>query len=406
MASSDDLLDVLKELNDKDAQHPPSNKSDKKATSTSVPETLLEATEHAQTAAELAQVATERALHLGKKQKESIIEMSEALGAWRHATRSALKELKGEPKKSTLMVVLTALLAASTLGGGGFMLYQVKKQVEVGKADILDLMQTQMAVQNQKTQLKLDELASTIEAMQASLKKEMQQLQTQQQAAASITPFTIRVDDAAIVPDSHAAPHPAPQHTPSPPHGGGHAPAHAPAAATQHNDDRHPHTAHAAAPSHVTAHTPHEAAQPPASAAEDARWTQLEAAIKQLQAQLAEYLSQTHHTPAPSAAPASDAAALAEVKHLLKTQQHELKIIRAALWKLRKQQHTAAPHAAASPQALKQLNETVKQLSAQIQALKAQRQQLHKALQALKVQTQTLLKNQSYYYKAPPLEVE
>ncbi len=396
MASSDDLFDMLRELDDNrdtDTEKPVSSKPQATATTHDLATTLLEATVQAQTAAELAQVATERCVHLNKEQKESLIEMSEALGAWRHATRSALKELKKEQKKSTLMLALTALLAASTLGGGGFMLYQVKKQVELGKADILDLMQTQMAVQSQSTQLKLDELASTIESLQHSLKQELQQLTLAQNSA---TPVEVHSHTLQTAPDTHPSETTETNQLPVMTH----AEKQVTTAAITHSKYAEAHTEQISSTNeHVNDDT--------------ARWERLEQAVEQLRQQLAQLeqkisqgamqpntrAAQTHHTE-------TTPDTLAALQTLLQTQQKDLKVIRSALWKLRQQQRTTTPSSTMDAQTLKQINTTLQHLSKQIEGLKTQQQQMQRALQTLKTHTQTLLKNQGYSYKAPPLEVD
>lgn len=397
MASSDDLFEMLRELDDNrdtDTEKPVSSKPQATATTHDLATTLLEATVQAQTAAELAQVATERCVHLNKEQKESLIEMSEALGAWRHATRSALKELKKEQKKSTLMLALTALLAASTLGGGGFMLYQVKKQVELGKADILDLMQTQMAVQSQRTQLKLDELASTIESLQHTLKQELQQLTLAQTSA---TPVKAHSHTRQTAPDTHPPETTETNQLPVMTH----AEKQVSTAAVTHSKD-------------TEAHTPEQVSSTNEHVDNDtARWERLEQAVEQLRQQLAQleqkisqsamqpntHAAQTRHT---EAAPDT----LAALQTLLQTQQKDLKVIRSALWKLRQQQRTTTPSSTLDAQTVKQINTTLQHLSTQIEGLKTQQQQMQRALQILKTHTQTLLENQGYSYKAPPLEVD
>jgi len=405
--TADELLQELESLGEDERS--PASASDATPApnpSASPLETLLEATRLAQEAGEEAQIAAERCLTLAKEEKENLIEMSEALGAWRHASRSAIEDMKAARRHMAIMMGVSLVFGAAAMGVTGWMMYQVKYEAESAKADILDLMQTQFTLFNQKTGLKVDELASLIESMQAEVQRMMKEstrgIHDHVTPVAIVAPGTAEAE--AATPGHHAsspaageshstATHPLSTQPPAAPHA-----MHAPA--------------HAAQQPHAQEHAAHE--QPTAAEAikrgssdqhldTRAILTRLDALEKQLVTLLKQ--QQRTHVPSGNHAADSNSHALAELRKLLLAQEKQLRIIRSALWKLRQQQSKAST--LPSPSAgtdLSEIKRAIDMLAKQVQQLREQQQALRETVDKLKKETAKL--NQPYRYRAPPLNLE
>ncbi len=393
--NTDDLLQELADLESGELNAPAADKTAKTPSVNHPQDVLLEATGQAQEAAELAQVATDRALSLGKEQKESIIEISEALGTWRQASRAAHKELLSSRKKTAAMLGITAVLSIATLGGGGWILWQIQKAAENAKADVLDLLQTQLAVFNQKTLLKLDELAAVIESLQAELNRPTPADHAKTVPPSSQTPhyqapvtFGSSAPVTASAPTQHAQPESGHEDPP---------PSHATPPRTAHTDTP-------SAGAHHTADTGRHA--PFADAQLDKRLSAIEKALSDMQLKLHTLLQRQHASQPPHGSSATHSSALAEVRKLIAAQSQQLKIIRAALWKLR-QQTTRGGHVQTHGTAdLNTIKRALDTLTHQIGKLQAQQQQMRAEIAALKQQTAKLAADRPYSYKAPPLNLE
>lgn len=388
--NTDDLLEELAELEEADLSPSPSLRP----ADTSPPprqDVLLEATQQAQQAAELAQVAADRALALSKEQKENIIEISEALGAWRQASRSSLKALQSSHRKMSIMVGLSALLSVATLSGGGWLLWQIQKATEAAKADILDLLQTQLVVFQQKTTLKLDELAAVVESFQAELnrlaKSGLISGVTPAPAADQSTIPSTEATDSPVIPDlAQEAVH---QFQPN-----AVASTNTPSTSPAHSTQGHP-------PSSAQ-----ENEQKTLPAAEiTLKLTAIESALTQVQQQLKQLLAQQKTLQLPQPVRNISPAALADIRKMIAEQNRHLKIIRTSLWKLRQQQ-TSALSSSTRPDQLKRLEQAITSLTRQIQQLKSQQEKMRAELTALKQQTAKLAAEQPYSYRAPPLNLQ
>jgi Mg2+ and Co2+ transporter CorA len=398
--STEDLLDELASLDqdriqlDTDmSKVAPTPTPSKPSSATTV---LLEATKQAQEAAELAQIAADRALTLSKEQKESIIEINEALGSWRHASRSAVKEIQAARKHMAIMLGTSIFLSVAALGGAGWILTQVKDQAESAKADVLDLLQTQNALFNQKTVLKIDELATVIESLQTELNKLQHGIQQHQTrvdihaAPPANTPIAIAHMS---VTNLHAQPT---THTKDTVHHEPPAPIHLPAAPQQH----------ATSPIHIEQHTTPEPHVPTIHPPKEA--VDIQQQLDQLKTLVEKLLHQQQHV-APQTLQSPSPQALNQIQAMLKEQAKQLKIIRASLWKLRQQQagmmQKNQPHMA-QPADLVGVKRAIEHLASHIQQIKAQQQHIQQEIQALKQQTAKLATERSYQYKAPPLNIE
>ncbi len=410
--TADDLLQELESLDDSEGTDSPADAPSSPPPSTASPlETLLEATRLAQEAGEEAQIAAERSLALAKEEKESIIEISDALGAWRHASRSAIDDMRAARRHMAIMMGVSLLFGAAAMGVTGWMMYQIKYEAESAKADILDLMQTQFTLFNQKTGLKVDELASLIESMQAEVQRMLKESGGVQH---HVTPVDIVAPGADTAqPSAHAV-----KHAADTPHGAqaAHAPhrpaTHAPAPPAR---SAAPET-HAAPPAHAADHAANRAAhqvpQAPAHAAQEPAASGIDthailARLNALEKQLSTLLKQqqTVHVAAPVHTAAVSPKEIKELRQLLMKQDKQLRIIRAALWKLRQQQAQGGGAPSADKKAdLQEIKQAIETLTEQVNQLRDQQEALQETVEKLKQETSKL--NQPYRYKAPPLHLD
>jgi TolA-binding protein len=118
---------------------------------------------------QLAQEATRKNIELAKEQQESIKELADAASGWRHATRQAVQEVSATKKNIIILTVISALIAVAGFGTTiGVMLQSRASFVSMSNA-ILENVDEHQTIVSKTLTLKMDELASTIEQMQASI---------------------------------------------------------------------------------------------------------------------------------------------------------------------------------------------------------------------------------------------
>ncbi|HHT00695.1 MAG TPA: hypothetical protein ENK73_07555 [Thiomicrospira sp.] len=178
---TDDLLEELEELessaaqldkqvDDTQAKKAQRDKLDSPSTidATSL---ALEAAKTAQEAADQSQKAAEASFNHASRQKEQIMELSDANFAWRQAVKSATKEIKSAKTTFAIMLsisVITSLIAMSVLG---WLFYSMQKKEAAFKGEILDILQTENALLTKQITIKVDELSALIELMTADIQK-------------------------------------------------------------------------------------------------------------------------------------------------------------------------------------------------------------------------------------------
>ncbi|MBD3766488.1 MAG: hypothetical protein IE928_00875 [Gammaproteobacteria bacterium] len=144
---------------------------------------------------QLSQEATRKNIELAKEQQESIKELSDAASGWRHATRQAVQEVSTTKKNIIILTVISALIAIAGFGTTiGVMLQSRASFVNMSNA-ILENVDEHQTIVSKTLTLKMDELASTIEQMQASI----DQLNTNRTNVASTpTPLTPADDNESV----------------------------------------------------------------------------------------------------------------------------------------------------------------------------------------------------------------
>ncbi|MDG6778298.1 hypothetical protein QCB44_06240 [Thiomicrorhabdus sp. zzn3] len=177
---TDDLLDELEQLEaSSEALDEQVNQNQKKqeafqkldsASTIDAVSLALETAKTAQEAANQSQKAAETALEHAQRQKEQIMELSDANFGWRQNVKSANKELQSSKKSVSIMLGLTVVLSLVSMSVMGWLLYNVQQKELHLKGEILDVLQTENTLHQKQITLKVDELASFMEMLAADLK--------------------------------------------------------------------------------------------------------------------------------------------------------------------------------------------------------------------------------------------
>ena len=138
---------------------------------------------------QLSQEATRKNIELAKEQQESIKELSDAASGWRHATRQAVQEVSATKKNIIILTLISGLIAVAGFGTTiGVMLQSRASFVSMSNA-ILENVDEHQTIVSKTLTLKLDELASTIEQMQASIEQmKLNKIDTTPSTASSESP--------------------------------------------------------------------------------------------------------------------------------------------------------------------------------------------------------------------------
>jgi len=178
---TDDLLEELEELESSAAQldKQVSDSQTKKATldkldspsSIDATSLALEAAKTAQEAADQSQKAAEASLKHSNRQKEQIMELSDANFSWRQAVKSANKEIKSAKSRFAIMLSISVITSLITMSVMGWLLYSMHKKESVFKGEVLDILQTENALLTKQITVKVDELSALIEFMTADIQK-------------------------------------------------------------------------------------------------------------------------------------------------------------------------------------------------------------------------------------------
>lgn len=118
-----------------------------------------------QTAQEIAQ----KNLDLAKSQNESIKELVDAASGWRHATRQAVQEVNSAKKNVIILTVISGVIAIAGFGTTIGVMLQSRAGFVSMSNSVLENVDEHQSLVSKTLTLKMDELASTIEQMQASL---------------------------------------------------------------------------------------------------------------------------------------------------------------------------------------------------------------------------------------------
>jgi TolA-binding protein len=118
---------------------------------------------------QLSQETIRKNMDLAKEQQESIKELSDAASGWRHATRQAVQEVNSTKKNIIILTVISALIAIAGFGTTIGVMLQSRTSFIVMSNAILENVDEHQTLVSKTLTLKIDELASTIEQMQASI---------------------------------------------------------------------------------------------------------------------------------------------------------------------------------------------------------------------------------------------
>lgn len=178
---TDDLLEELEELessatamdeqlSDAQAKTETLEKLDSPA-SIDATSLALEAAKMAQDAAAQSQKAAEASLNHAHRQKEQVMELSDANFSWRQAVKSANKELSTAKSHFSIMLSVSLVTSVAALSAMGWLLYSMQKKEASFRGEILDILQTENAILSKQITVKVDELSALIELMTADMQK-------------------------------------------------------------------------------------------------------------------------------------------------------------------------------------------------------------------------------------------
>lgn len=170
---ADDLLDDLEELEsstnqieDQVDKVKKNQQQMEKFTGESAIETavmMLEASKLAQDAALNSQESADISLKLSKQQQMQIDEVHDAATSWRQTIRNANQEIKGTKNFLVGMLVTSILTGAVVAGTMSWFVINTQQEQALFKNDLLDMLQTENALNQRHVNMKIDELASVIE---------------------------------------------------------------------------------------------------------------------------------------------------------------------------------------------------------------------------------------------------
>jgi hypothetical protein len=178
---TDSLLEELEQLEASsealDEQLAHNRKQQHQATQFSPASTLdaatlaLEAAKTAQEAATHSQKAAEASLTHSHRQKEQVIELSDANFAWRQAVKTATHELHSTQKRFAIMLGMSMFTSLAAVSALGWMLYTMNSKEAQFKGEVLDLIQTENILHGKQITVKVDEISSLLELLAAEVKK-------------------------------------------------------------------------------------------------------------------------------------------------------------------------------------------------------------------------------------------
>lgn len=131
----------------------------------------LEAAKTAQEAATHSQKAAEASLNHSHRQKEQVMELSDANFAWRQAVKTATLELQASKKRFAMMLGVSIFSSLAAVAALGWMLYSLHGKEAQFKGEVLDIIQTENLLHGKQITVKVDEMASLLELLAAEVKK-------------------------------------------------------------------------------------------------------------------------------------------------------------------------------------------------------------------------------------------
>ncbi len=129
----------------------------------------LETAKTAQEASLQSHLAAKAALKMADQLKSQGLELEEFNYNWRQSIRNNSKELQSAKSSFTMMMASSMVINIIALGVIGYFFYETNKQNAQFKGETLDIIQTESNLLNKKITLKVDELASLIEALSGDI---------------------------------------------------------------------------------------------------------------------------------------------------------------------------------------------------------------------------------------------
>ncbi|WP_319381408.1 hypothetical protein [Thiomicrorhabdus sp.] len=157
--------ETLQELNDNLQQQTDHLKNLHDAHQAALVEASLQSAQIAQESARHSQDAAEGVIKLAEKLNGQIYELQEANRFWKQSTHKTQDELKATHKRVAWMLASGILFSLLSLGAMGYLLYDSHRNNAQLKGEVLDIVQTEQRLLQNRVSMKMDELASTIEVL-------------------------------------------------------------------------------------------------------------------------------------------------------------------------------------------------------------------------------------------------
>jgi hypothetical protein len=122
-----------------------------------------------QESARAAQDVTQKNIELAKSQHDNIKELVDATSGWRHATRQAVQEVVSAKKNIIILTVISGVIALAGFGTTIGVMLQSRAGLAAMSNAVLENVDEHQTVVSRTLTLKMDEMAATIERMEASI---------------------------------------------------------------------------------------------------------------------------------------------------------------------------------------------------------------------------------------------
>lgn len=128
---------------------------------------MLESSKLSQDASIHSQTAAEISLKLAKEQQMQVDDLHQANNSWRQAIRNASEEIRTSKNFFIAVFILSLVTSIGVASLVGWLLFNDVQKQEDLKQNIMDMIQTETTISQRQINLKIDELASVLDAHKA-----------------------------------------------------------------------------------------------------------------------------------------------------------------------------------------------------------------------------------------------
>jgi hypothetical protein len=173
------------------------------------------ASDSLQDSARTVQDAIQKNLDLAKNQNESIKELVDAASGWRHSTRQAVQEVTSAKKNIIILTVISGVIALAGFGTTIGVMLQSRAGLATMSNSVLENVDEHQTLVSRTLTLKMDELASTIERMEATLDQMAPPIAASKEASVTTNDTPAQTAEGDVAP-SEASNEVKPEPTPAP----------------------------------------------------------------------------------------------------------------------------------------------------------------------------------------------